>query len=147
MAQRPRMRPPFAMVEKAKGGRLVPVAPYDAVLVEQAKPGAVFDLVPRRGRSNPQLKFYFGVLDAVVQATGAWPTASHLHEILVRRAGFIVPVLDPFTGTYVEERDSISFESMTQEEMNLYVDTALAKLSAALGIDVLDMLPKKEGRP
>lgn len=148
MAKRPRSRPPYAMVERVAGGRLRPVAAYDAAVVDQARPGAVFDLVPRaKERSNPQIKLYFGVLAAVVAATEVTPTAGHLHDQLVRACGWTHLVLNVFTGEWEEERDSVAFDAMSPEEFNLYMDRALAKLAEALGVDPLDLLPKREDRP
>lgn len=148
MAKRPRSRPPYAMVEKAAGGRLRPVAAYDAAVLDQARPGAIFDLIPRaKERSNPQIKLYFGVLAAVVEATEIAPTAGHLHDQLVRFCGWVRPVLNVFTGKWEEERDSVAFDAMSPEEFNLYLDRALAKLSEVLGVDPLDLLPDREGRP
>lgn len=144
MAGRPkRSKPPLAMVERGPGGRLVPVGPYDQALIGQTPQGRLFDLVPRAQRSNPQQGLYWLVLGAVAEATGAWPTAEHLHEVLVRTCGFITPVLDIRTGTYTEARDSTAFDAMTPDAFNRYVDTAFAELSAFLGVDVLTLLPEK----
>ncbi len=86
------------------------------------------------------------VLGAVVEATGTWPTSNHLHEVLVRRAGFVTPALDPITGDYVEIRDSTALDTMGTEDFRLYMETAFALLSEALGIDVLDLVPPEPAR-
>lgn len=135
------------MVEKMKGGRLSPVGPYDAVIVDQARVGAVYDLVPRKKRSPNQQGFYWLVLNAVVDGTGAWPDSEALHGMLVVHCGFTRPVLNIRTGEYEEERDSTSFDEMDQDRFNLYVTTAFAALSEFLGIDVLDLLPPEKGAP
>lgn len=141
MPKRPNSRPPFAMVEKMKGGRLSPVGPYDAVIVDQARVGAVYDLVPKKKRSDPQLGLYWMVLHAVVEGTGVWPDAEALHEELVIRCGFIRPVLNIETGLYDDRRDSIAFDAMEPDRFNLYMTMALAKLGEFLGLDPLDLLP------
>lgn len=137
-----RSKPPSPMVEKSARG-LVPVGPFDAEEIDRAKVGQLYDLVPRSKRSLPQQRMYWGVLQAVVAATGAWPTAGHLHEILVIEAGFVHPVLDPFTGEWRPMRDSTAFDAMSADEFKVYMDTALAKLSEAIGVDVVDLLPKR----
>ena len=140
MASKPRSAPPRAMVEKVKGGRLAPVGPYDAAVLDQARLGAVYDLVPRRKRSNPQLGLYWLALQAVVDGTGAWPDAEALHSVLVFECGFVRPVMH-LDGTVVVERDSVAFDAMEPERFNLYMDMALTKLGEALGIDVFALLP------
>ena len=148
MAKRPRVRPPYAMVEKAAGNRLRPVAAYDAAVLDQARPGAIFDLIPRaKERSNPQTKLYFGILAAAVEATDITPTTGHLHDQLVRACGWVRPVLNVFTGKWEEERDSVAFDEMPPDEFNVYMDRALAKLGEVLGVDPLDLLPEREQRP
>jgi hypothetical protein len=144
-AAKKKTRPPFAMVERADHGRLRPVGQYDAVIIDQAKPGSVYDLVPRRPRSNDQNRLYWMVLTKVVEATGLWAQPEYLHEVLMRACGYVRPELDPFTGKWIEVRDSIAFNEMPQEQMNDYFEAALAKLSETLEIDVLDLLPPKGG--
>ena len=92
------------------------------------------------------MRLYWLTLTHVVDATGAWPDAEALHEELVFECGFRRAVLNPFTGLYAERRDSISFESMDQDRMNVFMTTALARLSEALGIDALDLLPPEPAR-
>ena len=131
---------PAPQVEIGPGGRLVPITAFDAAVIGQQPRGRVFNLVRAQGRSNKQNRLYWSILQATVDATGAWPTASHLHEVLVRECGYVVPVLNPFTGRYEEHRDSTSFDLMPQDEMNVYFETAVARLSEALGIDVTQLI-------
>lgn len=128
------------MVVKTDMG-LSPMGPFDQEELDRAKIGQCYDLVPRTKRSNPQQGLYWSILNRLVEATQAWPTAGHLHDVLVRECGFVTPVLNPFTGLYREERDSTAFDQMSAEEFSHYVDTAFAKLSEWLGFDVLDLLP------
>lgn len=140
------MKKPRIMVEVGPHGRLRPVAPYDEAVLNQTPRGRTFELVATRtGRSNPQIKLYWGVLHAVVDATGTWPDAEALHEELVVASGFVRPILNPFSGRFESRRDSVAFDAMDQDRFNLFMTTALAKLSEALGIDVLDLLPPKDG--
>lgn len=138
-----RSKPPAPMVEKTARG-LVPASAHDAEVIDSASIGALFDLVPRSRRSNPQNRLYWGVLEKVVSATGAWPTSAHLHEQLVKGCGFTELVLNPFTGLYEEERDSTAFDAMPPADFKVFMDTALAKLSEAIGVDVMDLLPPRE---
>lgn len=138
---------PRPLVEVGVRGRLVPVGPYDEAVLGQLKRGRQFELVPIKMTDHriAQRKYWM-VLDAVVDATGSWATAAHLHEVLVRRAGFVTPSLDPSTGDYVEIRDSTALDAMSTEDFLLFMEAAFALLSEALGIDVLDLLPVKEAK-
>ena len=62
----------------------------------------------------------------------------------MKGCGFTELVLNPFTGLYEEERDSTAFDAMPPADFKVFMDTALAKLSEALGVDVLDLLPPRE---
>lgn len=137
-----RSKPPSPMVEKSVRG-LVPVGPFDAEEIDRAKPGQIYDLVPRTKRSLPQMRLYWLVLGKIVEATGAWPTSSHLHDLTMKECGFVTTVLNPFTGEWEVERDSFALDRMTKDEADIYVTSAFDKLSAALGFDVLELLPKK----
>ena len=138
---------PAPQVEVGPGGRLVPLTAFDAAVIQQQPRGRVFNLSRAvRGRSNPQLKLYWSVLQAVVDATDITPTAEHLHDQLVRACGFVRPVLNVMTGAWEEQRDSIAFEQMNQDEMNLFFDRALAKLGETLGVDPTDLLEEGKTR-
>lgn len=144
MAKAARLRPPRAMVERQANGRLAPITAYDEVIIRQAKRGATYELVPVVAkRSEKQWRLYWSILHAVVDATEVVPTAEHLHEQLVRACGFVHPVLNVITGTYEESRDSTAFSEMSPEDANTYMTTALAELSQALGIDVMELLPER----
>ena len=136
---------PPVQVEIGPGGRLVPLTAFDAALISQMPRGRVYNLArASSGRSNPQLRLYWSVLQAVVDATDITPTAEHLHDQLVRACGFVRPVLNVMTGAWEEQRDSIAFEAMNQDDANVYFDRALAKLGETLGIDPTELL--EEGR-
>lgn len=147
MAKRPRSRPPYAMVERAFGGRLRPVAAYDAAVIDQARPGTVYDLVPRRDRGHKLQGLYWSVLNAIVEATDVVPTSAHLHSQVVRHCGYVRTILNPLTGAEEDVRDSTAYDAMSEDEFSAYVTRAFAALSEVLGVDPLDLLPDREGRP
>lgn len=146
MARPAREKPPLIMVEKSASGALVPATPYDAEALDAVKVGAAFDLVRRqKARSNPQLRRYWQILQAIVDATEIAPSSAHLHERTMIQLGYATPVLDPWKGTFTLARDSVAFDAMTQGEFNEFADRAFAALSEALGIDVADLLPPLPG--
>lgn len=132
---------PAPQVEVGPGGRLVPLTAFDAAMVGQLPRGRVYNLTRAiGGRSSKQNRLYWSILQAVVDATAIVPTAGHLHEQLVRGCGYVCPVLNVLTGRYEESRDSTAFDAMPQDEMNLYFEAAVARLSEALGIDVTQLI-------
>lgn len=145
MAKPSRVKPPRAVVEKAKDGRLVPVTSYDNAVVGQARLGAIYELVPKTmKRSDKQLRLYWACLDKVCEATGAWPNSEILHDLLVREAGYVTRVPNPRTGEWEIARDSFALDSMEPEDANKFVDAALAILAEGIGVDPLELLPERE---
>lgn len=145
-ARRKRTAVPAPMVELTRRG-LSPLTPADVELMARFRPGQAFDLVPRsKARSWPQLRLYFAILQKVCEATDEWPRAEILHDFLMRHCGYASEQLNPFTESYETVRDSVAFDGLSHDEMNAYVDTSLAALSAWIGFDVIDLLPKLETR-
>lgn len=140
MSKRKERRPP-PMVEKTVQG-LRPLTPLDAEAIDRHKIGQAFDLVPRTRRSPPQLRLYWAVLDRVVDATGAWPGSAYLHDVLMKDLGFTLNVLT-LSGEYEMVRDSLALDAMNNEEANIYVTSAFARLAEVLGVDPLDLLPER----
>ncbi len=131
------------MVELSARG-LVPLTAADDELLSQFKPGQMFDLVPRdKERSRPQVRFYFAVLQRVCAATGLWPKADILHDFLMRECGYSSTQLNPFTERWEEVRDSLAFDGMSQDEANEFVTAAMAAIATWLGIDPVELLPKR----
>ncbi len=46
----------------------------------------------KKRRSLPQLRLYWRMLQNVVEATGAYPTAEHLHDAVKIHLGFTTPM-------------------------------------------------------
>lgn len=144
MARKPREAPPAPMVVKT-GGRLSPVSPVDAELLEQTADGQIFELVPRKSdRSNKQNKWYWCLLGKIVDGTGAWPSSKHLHREILSETGHTTEATKLRTGEKIKVPNSTAFEAMTPAEFNGYLDRALAVLSETFGFDVTELMPPKE---
>lgn len=131
---------PAPIVRKEKRG----LSPVDAFFAEQiiADPiGTEYDLVKRSKRSNPQNSLYWVVLGNVVNATGKWPTAEHLHDALKRVCGFVT-INHDLNGNEFITTDSTSFEAMNADEFRTYFDHAMEKLADAIGYDPIAYLPR-----
>lgn len=116
---------------------LSPVSAMDAEEISAMAIGTEFDLVKRGKRSLKHLGTYWKALGGVVKATGRWPTAEHLHSVVMIECGYYSLCADLSTGDLVKVRDSVSFDSMSQDEFNAYFKTAMEKLASAVGYDPL----------
>lgn len=127
---------PVMMFEKRQG-KLVPLTPIDAELMDDFPEGALFCANERTRRSNPQNSLYWVVLSRVVKATGKWPTPYKLHHALLIDAEFFTPVAN-LDGTALRlEPDSSRFSAMGPKEFSAYFEAAMARLASVLGYDPL----------
>lgn len=134
-----RDKPPAPIVVKLQRG-ISPAAAFDAEQIMGDPLGTEYDLVKRSRRSMRHLRLYWSVLRNVVRATGKWPTEAHLHDELKIICGYVRPVVNWETGEVHRIIDSISFDSMTQDEFKAYFDLAMEKLSEHLGFDPIAYL-------
>ena len=68
---------------------IVPVSQYDAEIIEAAGFGVEYDMKPRSKRSIQHDRLYRKMLARIVEATGKWPTADHLHHDLKLTCGYV----------------------------------------------------------
>ncbi len=90
----------------------------------------------RKRRSLPQLRLYWAMLQNVVEATGAWPTAEHLHDALKMDLGFTTPVKS-MDGKLVMIPDSAAMSKMDSAQFRAFFDAAAARLAEVCGFDPL----------
>ena len=90
----------------------------------------------KRKRSLPQQRLYWAMLHNVVEATGAWPSAEHLHASLKLDMGFVTPVrlLD---GKVIYVPDSTAMSRMDAVEFRRFFDAVVARLAEVCGFDPL----------
>lgn len=131
-----RDKPPAPIVRKTPRG-LSPVSGFFADQIYADADGTEYDLVKRSKRSNPQNGLYWSVLGEVVRATGAWPTAEHLHDDLKLVTGYSRKAVNWETGDTSTIPDSTAFNAMNADQFRVYFDTAMQKLSEHLGYDPL----------
>jgi hypothetical protein len=123
-------------------GRLVPVGAFDAERFDGFPDGTEFDLVARTRRSLPQQRTYWLALHRVVEATGRWVDAEHLHDALRRDLGYIHVQRDLAGEPYLAV-DSTAFDAMSADEFGRYFEQAIARLAEITGIDVLAFLDER----
>lgn len=118
---------------------LYPASPFDAEQLEAFPIGTEFRAASLTKRSLPQHRTYWKALTGVVEATGRWPTAEHLHEVLKLELGYVT-ISSDFKGGKVMVPDSTAFDAMNQDAFKAYFDRAMMALAEAVGFDPLEWL-------
>ena len=132
-------KPPPPHVRKTPSG-LMPVSRYAADVLESAAMGSLFKLAPTKGRSHPQLGWYWIAMKTLAEATGEWPTAEHVHRDVKRALGYVSRRVDPFTGDEIEELDSTAFDKMTHQQFTEYLKKVKLLFLEQMGIDIVEMM-------
>lgn len=90
----------------------------------------------RKRRSLPQLRMYWAMLNNVVEATGAWPDAEHLHDALKLDLGYVTPIKG-MDGKLAMIPDSAAMSKMDSAQFKTFFDAAAARLAEVCGFDPL----------
>lgn len=88
----------------------------------------------KKRRSLPQLRLYWAMLQTVVSATDAWPTAEHLHDALKLDLGYVTPIKS-MDGRLVMIPDSAAMAKMDSAQFKAFFDAAAARLAEVCGFD------------
>lgn len=90
----------------------------------------------KKRRSLPQLRLYWSMLQNVVEATGAYPDAEHLHEAVKMELGMTSP-MRLMTGEVVWVPDSVALSKMDSAQFQRFFDQAAELLARTYGFDPL----------
>ncbi len=134
-----RDKPPRPMARKA-GGTLSPVTSFDAEEFDRFPQGTLFELVPQNKRTLPLHRTYWTALQRAVDATGRWQSREALHTSLKVAMGLVEPIYDLRGNVTGMQPHSTAFAAMDQTQFKAYFEGAMAKLSEAVGYDVLAFL-------
>lgn len=118
------MRRAPAPIGAAYRDMLIPADDHAAERIAKLPIGEDVAVQVKRGRSLPQMKLYWAVLQFVAEAS-EWETAERLHVALKVRLGLYDAVKLP-SGKLVPVVQSAAFDSMTHEVFTDYMDKALA---------------------
>jgi hypothetical protein len=129
-----RERIPLVLRRTERG--LEPRSRQAADLLAQYAVHSDVEVTVRKRRSLPQLRLYWAMLQNVVEATGAWPTAEHLHDALKLDLGFTTAVKS-IDGGMVLIPDSTAMARMDAAQFKVFFDLAAAKLAEVCGFDPL----------
>jgi len=90
----------------------------------------------KKRRSSPQNRMYWAMLQNVVDATDAYPSAEHLHDAIKLALGFTMP-LKTISGEIVYVPDSTAFGKMDAARFKDFLDRAAALIAERFGFDPL----------
>ncbi len=117
---------------------LAPLNGFDADRLAEYPFGADLEVTIKCRRSIPQLRAYWVMLQRVVDATGSYPTAEHLHEALKLEMGYTKPIRR-FNGKTELVPDSVAISAMDAATFQLFFTAAEAKIAEAFGIDPAEL--------
>lgn len=108
-------------------------------VLEKYALGAVVEVTLRKRRSSTQNALYWAMLQRVVDATGAYPTAPHLHDALKLELGYTTP-MKTLSGEIRYIPDSTAFGKMDAALFRTFFDAATAKLAEIYGFDPVEQV-------
>ena len=94
------------------------------------------EVAVRKRRSLPQLRLYWAMLNTVIEATGSWPTAEHLHDALKLDLGYVT-LVKTMDGRQMMIPDSAAMSKMDSAQFQKFFDAAAARLAEVCGFDPL----------
>lgn len=112
-----------------RNGYLVPITADDALLLEDFPKSQLFVIKPAGRRSNPMHNMYWAMLRKVCRATDRWPSVKHLHREIKVINGYYTKVI--LNGDVYTIPDSVSFDTMPQEEFHDFFERARLALAGA----------------
>lgn len=96
----------------------------------------------KKRRSLPQLRLYWSMLHNVIEATGAYPDAEHLHDAIKMELGFTAP-MKLMSGEVVWMPDSVALAKMDAKQFKAFFDQAAELLARTYGFDPLAETERK----
>lgn len=140
MSKTDREKIPLILRRTERG--LEPRSRQAADLLEQYALHSDVEVIVKKRRSLPQLRMYWAMLSKVVEATGAFPTAEHLHDAVKYHLGYTAP-MKMFSGQTVWVPDSVALSKMDSAQFKEFFDAAAQLLAATYGFDPLAEVEKE----
>lgn len=121
-----------------KGRSLVPYGAADLDAFTAIKEGEPVEITIKQRRSLPQLQSYWCMLQKVVEATDAFPSAERLHEALKMDLGITTP-LKTLAGDVYLVPDSVAFNKMSAADFRAFFAAAEKRIAEVYHIDVAEL--------
>lgn len=123
--------PPIYVLRR--GDTLVPEMQADAEMIRKMKPGERIRVDLRTGRSPSRLRFYWQLLNRLIEATDCAPNSEALHSVIKLDLGHVTPVRLR-NGMTVLVPSSIAFDKMSEESFAEYLERAIEWIGANYGV-------------
>ena len=131
------------IILRKERGKPVPVSAFDEEQWQSLPDKTEVDVTERTKRSNPQNRFYFGILANTIEMCGATMPVTSLHHDLKQALGYVTLYRD-LDGSLRKEVDSTNFDEMKPHEFRVYFDAAMALLAERVGFDPVAAMPQRE---
>jgi ferric-dicitrate binding protein FerR (iron transport regulator) len=120
---------------RRRGFSLHPVGGEDGQALEQYPLDTELEISVKQRRSLPQLRLYWAILHRVVEATGRFASAEHLHDAIKAKLGYVrsMKLMD---GSEVLATDSAALAAMDAKEFNEFFNKAVELMNQTFGFDV-----------
>lgn len=130
-----------ALILTWDGAAFRPRTRLDARMCERFGQDRPLEAVVKERRSEPKNRLYWAVLQAVVDATGKWPTSEALHWALKIKLGYIEEIAAVDGKVLIRPR-STSFGKMGEQDFRTYFDAAILTLTTEVlpGLTTEDIL-------
>lgn len=124
---------------RKENGRLVPIDAWASEQIDALPAGKDLWVRVTQVRSNSQLNLFWAGLGLVVEnfdteMARKYPTTRHLYRAMLIDLGYC-DVLYRVDGSVMVVENSVAFESMEQDDMNLLMDRAAVRFIEWIGYD------------